>query len=76
MRMPLQSLKQRFVFGSSRHRRLLVSAIYRSILANNISTVRTRLVSSVAPLMDELQRQGFRLSARTRGLVLRRAGEA
>lgn len=34
------------------------------------------LVSSVAPLMDELQRQGFRLSARTRGLVLRRAGEA
>jgi hypothetical protein len=43
LRMPLQSLKQRFVFASSRHRRLLVSAIYRSILANNISTVRTPL---------------------------------
>lgn len=33
------------------------------------------LVSSVTPLIDDLQRLGFRLSARTREIVLRRAGE-
>jgi hypothetical protein len=33
------------------------------------------LVSSVTPLIDDLQRLGFRLSARTREIVLRRVGE-
>ena len=33
------------------------------------------LVASVTPLIDDLQRLGFRLSARTRAIVLRRAGE-
>jgi len=36
---------------------------------------RRGLVSSVTPLIDALQRRGFRLSANTRSAILSKAGE-
>ncbi len=41
-----------------------------------LAAKRSGRILSVRPLMDQLQGLGFRLSPRTRGIVLSRAGEA
>ena len=44
-------------------------------LGVELDAKRRGLVPAVTPLIDELQRVGFRLSDSTRRAVLRRAGE-
>ena len=46
------------------------------ILGLLVDAKRLGLISAVTPLLDELDRLGFYLSARTRTLIVRHAGEA
>ena len=49
---------------------------FRGTLGLLLDAKQAGLISSVAPLLDQLQELGFRLSSRTRDLILDLAGEA
>jgi len=49
---------------------------FRGTLGLLLDAKQAGLISSLAPLLDQLQELGFRLSSRTRDLILDLAGEA